>query len=208
MWAETKSTFNTTDIHTHRYHQGIYIYLHPFTRNLWHFFKWQCRCVKCTSTCCIATHLGDSATSQHNVQDACSCNNLIQLQSALLYRTIHICRTTACCSDWWHLLLCHLSVSLWAPCNISTHSTSVTSVPQTTYSWQQTDAAIMPCVPRNLIIRALDDITVWDKLSFPAKTIPNTAPVMHPLHCTQSGQDIQKYMVTCIMHVNFLFHMP
>lgn len=42
---------------------------------------------------------------------------------------------------------------------------------------------------------------------YPAKTILNILHFMHPLHYTQTGQDIQIHTVACMQHINFLFHM-
>jgi hypothetical protein len=50
-------------------------------------------------------------------------------------------------------------------------------------------------------------ITQLDELSFSADTPYH--PAFHaPLHYTQSGQEIQIHVVTSILHINFLFHMP
>jgi hypothetical protein len=80
----------------------------------------------------------------------------------------------------------------------------LTSVPQT-------DAAIMPCAHRNLIIVQISSCLHILSLLTNIQSQPFLTyclPFMHHLHCTQSKQDIRMHTVACTPCMNFLFHMP
>jgi hypothetical protein len=112
-------------------------------------------------------------TSVHKVHGVSSCTNFIQLQSAFLYQTIHICHITVCCYSW-----CPATVPFGRSVKaVSTLPHLLISTPQADRCChhalcpEESDHSRDHCMPSHF----------EPSYQYPVKTVPNTLDTAHNL---------------------------
>lgn len=108
--------------------------------------------------------------ASHHSKHVCSCSNLQHGHiSLLLYQAIHKCHTTVCRSAQWPATVPPINQPATVQhCDI--FHTFATPEPQTSCSWQQTVAAIMPCAWTWSLHKAPHKIMFSDRIQFIAET--------------------------------------